>query len=117
MGYRSFTDSTGLEWEAFDVVPQLGERRVDDRRQARRPIAFRDRRMSERRIVMSRRAVLTAGLSGGWLCFEGRTEKRRLSPIPDDWARCPEAQLEAYCRSARPVRRSIELDGRSQPHR
>jgi hypothetical protein len=115
MGYRSFTDSTGTPWEAFDVVPQLGERRVESRRKARQAISFRDRRMSERRIVMSRRAVLAAGLSGGWLCFEAKAEKRRLIPIPDDWARCAEAQLEAYCRMARPVRRSIETDGRSQP--
>lgn len=104
MGYRSFTDSTGAVWDAWDVVPQLGERRVEDRRRAREPIAFRDRRRGERRIVMSRRAVMASGLSSGWLCFEGATEKRRLSPIPDDWARCPDAQLEAYRQLARPVR-------------
>lgn len=115
MSYRSFTDSTGKQWEAFDVVPQLGERRVEERRHARQPIAFPDRRGSERRIVMSRRALMAGGLSGGWLCFEGQAQKRRLSPIPDDWARCPESQLEAYCRMARPVRRSTETDGGSEP--
>lgn len=111
MGYRSFKDSTGVAWDAWDVVPQLAERRVDDRRQARQPIAFRDRRRAERRIVMSRRAVMAGGLLNGWLCFEGATEKRRLSPIPDDWARCSESQLEEYCRVARPVRRSTEIHG------
>jgi hypothetical protein len=111
MGYRSFKDSTGVVWDAWDVVPQLGERRVDDRRQGRQPIAFRDRRRSERRIVMSRRAVMAGGLSNGWLCFEGTTEKRRLSPIPEDWARCTEAQLAEYCQRARPVRRSTEIHG------
>jgi hypothetical protein len=111
MGYRSFKDSTGVEWDAWDVVPQLGERRVEDRRQARRPIEFRDRRRAERRIVMSRRAVMAGGLSNGWLCFEGAAEKRRLSPIPEDWSRCPESQLEEYCRMARPVRRSTESRG------
>jgi hypothetical protein len=111
MGYRSFKDPTGAEWDAWDVVPQMGERRVEDRRQARRPIAFRDRRRAERRIVVSRRAVIAGGLANGWLCFEGATEKRRLSPIPDDWARCSESQLEEYCRIARPVRRSTEIHG------
>jgi hypothetical protein len=111
MGYRNFKDSTGLEWEAWDVVPQLGERRVEERRQARQPIAFRDRRRAERRIVMSRRAPMAGGLSSGWLCFEGASEKRRLSPIPDDWARCTETQLEEYCRLARPVRRPTEIHG------
>jgi hypothetical protein len=109
MGYRSFRDSMGVDWDAWDVVPQLGERRVEDRRQTRQSIAFRDRRRVERRIVMSRRAVMASGLSCGWLCFEGRVGKRRLSPIPDDWARCPDEQLEAYCRMARPVRRSTEI--------
>ena len=110
MGYRSFKDSTGVEWDAWDVLPQMGERRVEDRRQARQSIAFRDRRRAERRIVMSRRAVMAGGLSNGWLCFEGPTEKRRLSPIPDDWARCPEPRLEEYRRMARPVRRPTGVD-------
>jgi hypothetical protein len=110
MGYRSFKDSTGVEWEAWDVVPQLAERRIEDRRQSRQAIPFRDRRRSERRIVRSRRAVMASGLTGGWLCFDGGAEKRRLSPIPKDWARCADSQLEEYCRMARPVRRSTEVD-------
>jgi len=111
MGYRSFRDSAGVEWSAWDVVPQLAERRVVERRQTRQAIPFRDRRNLERRVVMSRRAVMTPGLTGGWLCFEGAAEKRRLSPIPTDWTRCGDAQLEEYCRKARPVRRSTELRG------
>jgi hypothetical protein len=114
MGYRSFKDSTGIEWDAWDVVPQLGERRIEDRRQARQSIAFRDRRRAERRIVMSRRALMAGGLSNGWLCFEGPTEKRRLSPIPDGWARCSESQLEEYCRMARPVQRPTEIHGEQE---
>jgi hypothetical protein len=109
MGYRSFRDSTGAEWQAWDVMPQLAERRLEQRRRARQPISFRDRRRRERRIVMSRRAVMATGLSDGWLCFEGPGEKRRLSPIPGDWVRCPDSQLEEYCRTARPVRRSVEV--------
>jgi len=110
MGYRTFRDSTGADWDAWDVVPQTGERRVQERRQAREPIAFTDRRRGQRRIVMSRRAVMAGGLASGWLCFEGAGEKRRLSPIPEDWARCADEQLEVYLRMARPVRRSTEID-------
>lgn len=109
MGYRSFKDSAGVEWDAWDVVPQLAERRVEDRRQVRQRMQFGDRRRLERRVVMSRRAVMAPGLTAGWLCFEGATEKRRLSPIPNDWARCAEAQLEEYCRKAKPARRSTEV--------
>jgi hypothetical protein len=115
MGYRSFRDSTGAEWDAWDVVPQLGERRQGERRRARQPTEFRDRRRRERRVVMSRRAIMAGGLSNGWLCFEGPSEKRRLIPIPGDWTRCPESQLEAYCKMARPVRRPIEIG--PQPNR
>ena len=115
MGYRSFRDSNGVEWHAWDVIPQLAERRVEERRQGRRSIPFQDRRRADRRLIMSRRAVTASGLSGGWLCFEGGTQKRRLSPIPNDWTRCPDEQLEAYCRSARPVRRSTEIGTNHQP--
>ena len=110
MGYRSFKDSNGVDWDAWDVIPTLAERRVEDRRHGRQWIPFRDRRRADRRILMGRRAVMASGLAGGWLCFEGGAEKRRLSPIPSDWSRCPDEQLEAYCRSARPVRRSAEID-------
>lgn len=114
MGYRSFKDTTGVDWHAWDVVPQLAERRVADRRQQRQKLAFRDRRRAERRIMGGRRSVLSAALAGGWLCFEGPTEKRRLSPIPGDWSRCPDQQLQEYCRMARPVRRSSEVHNNSE---
>jgi hypothetical protein len=108
MGYRSFRDSTGADWEAWDVVPQLAERRLEQRRRARQPISFRDRRRRERRMVMSRRAVMAAGFNDGWLCFVGASGKRRLSPIPGDWIRCPDSRLEEYCRMARPVPRPAD---------
>ena len=34
MGYRIFKDSTGTEWQTWDVVPHLAERRVRERRRA-----------------------------------------------------------------------------------
>jgi hypothetical protein len=115
MGYRSFKDSAGVEWDAWDVVPQLAERRVADRRQTRQRVPFADRRRLDRRVVMSRRAAMAPGLTEGWLCFEGASEKRRLSPIPPDWTRCADDQLEEYCRKAKPVRRSVELGIERRP--
>ena len=108
MGYRSFRDSTGADWHAWDVVPQLAERRVAERRQQRQPISFRYRRRGYRRIVAGRRSVLASGLAEGLLFFVVPNEKRRLSPIPTDWSRCPDEQLQEYWRMARPVRRSVE---------
>ena len=106
MGYRIFRDSGGTEWQTWDVVPKLAERRRGERR-ATASVAPRieRRRASERRLRVGRRPMLSSGLDNGWLCFEAPVEKRRLTPIPDDWERCPTARLEEYCRAARPAMR------------
>ena len=44
MGYRVFTDSQGTEWQAWDVVPQLTERREVERRVRIVPVPHADRR-------------------------------------------------------------------------
>jgi hypothetical protein len=106
MGYRSFIDSMGVEWQAWDIVPRLAERRARERRMADSAVAT-DRRMpSERRQPSGIRAALSNGLSAGWLCFETTAEKRRLTPIPADWMRCAIATLEEYLRSAVPAMRA-----------
>ena len=116
MGYRIFTDSSGTEWQTWDVIPRLAERRAADRRRQERssppPSVATDRRAErDRRVVVGRRPVLSAGLDGGWLCFEADAQKRRLTPIPADWERCDEACLERYCRAARPaVRPTVAID-------
>ena len=106
MAYRIFRDSRGTEWQTWDVIPRLNERRVSVRRAAIAHQAGSDRRTrTDRRLVTSQRSVLTPGLEGGWLCFEAPVEKRRLSPIPSDWQYCPSERLEGYCESAIPARR------------
>ncbi len=109
MGYRTFKDSRGIEWQAWDVVPQLGDRRAGDRRSgSSAAITVSDDRRTlkrDRRVVEGRRPVLSAGLGSGWLCFEAQVEKRRLAPIPSDWLRCDEACLERYCGQAKPALR------------
>jgi hypothetical protein len=106
MGYRVFKDSQGTEWQAWDVVPQLSERRVQDRRRQRLPPPSAERRSMERRTVSGRRPVLSAGMDSGWLCFEALVEKRRLTPIPSDWLRCAEDRLEQYLKAAKPAQRA-----------
>ena len=112
MGYRVFTDSRGMEWQTWDVVPQLAERRGFERRRNTLVLPpARERRMAnDRRVVAGRRPMLSAGLDGGWLCFEARAEKRRLAPIPSDWLRCDDDCLERYCRQAKPARASVAID-------
>ena len=116
MGYRDFRDATGTAWSAWDVVPQLVERRQGPRRTAGTPasvpgfagtLGVHERRTGvDRRMIRSRRAYLNDGFARGWLCFESHAEKRRLTPIPNDWLRCREAQLVAYCEQAARVRDS-----------
>ena len=112
MGYRTFKDSRGTEWQTWDVIPRLGDRRVRERREIVAEPPHTDRRArSDRRILTGHRSVLTSGLDGGWLCFEAHSEKRRLSPIPADWLSCGIACLERYCGEAKPARRSThEID-------
>jgi hypothetical protein len=102
MGYRVFRDSQGTEWQAWDVVPQLTERREIERRVRETPVEHADRRRErDRRVIKGRRPTLTAGLDGGWLCFEHEGEKRRLAPIPENWTRCTAAELDRYLQSAK----------------
>jgi hypothetical protein len=102
MPYRTFEDSTGKEWQVWDVVPRLTERRLHeaDRRVDITPIAFADRRRDERRLSNNHRTVLRGSYAHGWLCFDNGEDKKRLSPIPGDWTACDEHTLEAYLRAA-----------------
>lgn len=79
MALRNFTDSQGLGWRVWNVVPQYDTARDED--------------------------TLTPGLQGGWLCFERDGEKRRLSPIPGGWEEAGFDALEEFCRQAAPVAR------------
>lgn len=99
MSYRLFEDSKGTEWQVWDVVPRLEERRtasIPERRVEIKVIPFADRRRTSRRLLQSRRAYLSGSYAQGWLCFESRREKRRLSPIPGDWTTCDDETLESY---------------------
>ena len=111
MAYRTFTDSRGAHWQVWDIVPRLSERRSDaftERRVKAVVVPFADRRRDSRRLVDSRRAVLRGTYAQGWLCFESAGEKRRLSPIPEDWGTCSREELEAY------VRRGERVSGSHQ---
>jgi len=114
MPYRTFVDSTGTEWQVWDIVPRLSERRsfdIADRRVANSPIEFADRRRDDRRFTQARRATLRGTYAHGWLCFDNDREKRRLSPIPSDWTTCNEVTLEQYARRAERVPMSYRVFG------
>jgi hypothetical protein len=81
---RGFTDSTGVEWRVWEVFP------------------------SKAVTPTTAESFSTANLkdtvyAGGWLCFESRSEKRRLAPIPSGWDRNEAATLEHLLSRATPV--------------
>jgi hypothetical protein len=93
MAYRTFTDSAGVEWQVWDVLPTGLGRTVFDRR----------RLGDASSATPERRSDLSARLANGWLAFLAGTDKRRLAPVPEGWADASVEQLERYCREAQPA--------------
>jgi hypothetical protein len=114
MGYRSFTDSDGVGWQIWDVIPRYNYQAAERRRVPRegeavavtpyRPESF-DRRSSASAFSVP------AGMAAGWLCFESSAEKRRLAPIPDGWDRLTDGELTELCQQAQIVGRSSVRTG------
>ena len=71
--HRTFTDARGIWWDVFAVYPQA------------RPWLH---------------SHLQGTFQQGWLCFDSGTEKRRLSPIPDDWHAAGDRELELLAERA-----------------
>lgn len=113
MAHRTFVDSDGVIWQAWDVTPHFAERRHGDRRTLGMRIAqFLDRRRAERRRRQEARVGLRPGYESGWLAFESALGCKRLAPIPPAWESLPDDSLSALLRQAadatRARRRLIE---------
>src|SRR4051794_25982459 len=78
MAHRTFTDSAGRLWEVWTVVPSHAERG-----QALENDAKWNAR--ERREHRQQRVLLGEPGAHGWLPFQPRGEKRRLTPYPEHW--------------------------------
>ena len=74
MASRTFADSAGTVWEVFEV-----------RRSSNKP------------------GAVSTGLEQGWLSFSSPNARRRLAPIPPEWATSPDPELERLCSRARVV--------------
>lgn len=106
MAHRDYTDSEGVTWQVWEVIPQSVERRK-----------LRERRVADRdgfdRRTRHELRLRTAGADvDGWLVFESVVEKKRLRPIPVLWHQASDVELESMCaradRAARTSRRLIE---------
>ena len=72
---RHFTDSTGVQWTVFEV---------------------------KRGDTQERWSYLPDEYGDGWLCFESRVSKRRLTPVPRRWREAGEDELERMMKRASP---------------
>ena len=110
MAFRQFTDATGVEWTVYDVVPRADERRENDRRDSTHLTdeSQMDRRGPDRRATLN--SVRTVRLTRGWLCFETKTERRRLQPIPENWHVMADADLAGLVQQARVAPRRLTPD-------
>jgi hypothetical protein len=78
--HRVFLDAAGVQWDAFAVHPS-----------------------SE----VSNRARLPDPYQSGWLSFDSGQERRRLSPVPEDWRTMSEDGLRELCARAEAVPRRV----------
>lgn len=81
---RGFTDSTGVEWRVWEVVPSRAA--IETSPQAQ-----------------SRTSLSATPYANGWLCFESESEKRRLAPIPTGWELGHPVDIDQLLKQATPV--------------
>ena len=86
---RTITDSTGVTWTVFEVKRQGGTK--------------------------DRWSYLPEEFGDGWLCFESKFSKRRLTPVPPRWREAGDDELERMLVRAQPVNR-IRFAGEEQPN-
>jgi hypothetical protein len=81
MSHRIFTDSTGTDWQVWDVRPTTTTESIQ----------------------------LRSEYAEGWLAFESSLGRRRLVPIPTGWEQWAEDQLCLLCSKAleQPPRRRL----------
>lgn len=86
MALRKFNDATGREWEVWETFPSAAPERT-----------ALDRYLTNQASAGGARPVaVRPQFANGWLTFVHRTERRRLAPIPDNWASADEARLRTY---------------------
>ena len=76
---RTVADSTGTVWTIFEV---------------------------KRAGAADQWTYLPEQFGNGWLCFESKVAKRRLTPIPPGWSEMKDADLLGLVKKAQPVVRS-----------
>ena len=79
---KIFRDSENCEWTVFEVRRQVSPRGMS-----------------------GDRSYLPHAYTEGWLCFETKAAKRRLTRYPDRWRELAEPELEQLLKKAQPAPR------------
>jgi len=93
MSTRDFRDSHNVLWHVYEVRPLTPITRAGPPRDT-----------SNSSGSMSRPEVHDVTDERAWLVFESGDEKRRLVPVPQDWDRVTDTELELLCSRAAPAR-------------
>lgn len=75
---RTVTDQNGIEWTIFEV---------------------------KRQGTSGRWSYLPEGFESGWLCFESKLGKKRLTPVPAGWRRASDDEIVQMLNRAAAVNR------------
>ena len=113
MSLREFSDGDGRTWRVWGTVPGTPHE-ADVFAQSARLQQAAERRAAERQAREAAGAPpearhgppVSPGREHGWLTFQSGEEKRRLSPIPTEWATASDAELRRYLARADVVRLS-----------
>jgi hypothetical protein len=99
---RAFTDRSGVAWTVRKVQPERVERRTADRRRSigeGGSVVAERRALPDRRVTPQLRVRLPAEYAQGWLLLESSTgERRRVAPVPSNWAALSETALSLLVR-------------------
>ncbi len=96
MPLRSFKDASGVQWDVWEAHPRLQERRTtEERRLLPREDEFPRR-------AGNNRASPAVTENEGWLVFHSALERRRQRPVPPNWEKLSDAELEKLMQRARP---------------
>ena len=85
MTVRAIEDASGVTWQVWEVVP--GSPRIAGPVTGRMPNVWGGAELH------SAPATASTPHDDGWLVFMADTERRRLAPIPPDWAALDDAHL------------------------
>ena len=84
MALRGFVGDDGQDWQVWDTRPTIS---APNAAEPEHDKTNEIRRFSEKR-------------EGGWLTFTAAGDRRRLSPIPDDWESVDETALRGMLAAA-----------------